>query len=313
VRILVLGAGGTGGYFGGRLLEVGCDVTFLVRPARAARLRAEGLVIRSPLGDAHLAAPVVEVSSLASDYDLVLMSCKAYDLEDAMRTIEPAMRRPGVTLLPLLNGLRHFDALDAAFGAPQVLGGLCHISVTLNAAGEIEHHNRLQALTYGERDPGASPQRCERIAAAFSGARFDARASSHVLADLWQKFAFMSAGASLTTLMRASVGDIVATPEGERIARQLVADCAAIANAAGYPVSEKGAAFAERMLLSPDSTFKASMLRDIEAGRRVESDHLVGDMIRRGRALGLNAGWLEAAFAHLKAYERAAGLANSRS
>ena len=124
MRILVLGAGGTGGYFGGRLLEAGSDVTFLVRPARAARLRAEGLVIRSPFGDARLAAPVVEPSSLAPDYDLVLLSCKAYDLDDAMRTIAPAMRRPGVTLLPLLNGLRHFEALDAAFGAPQVLGGL---------------------------------------------------------------------------------------------------------------------------------------------------------------------------------------------
>jgi 2-dehydropantoate 2-reductase len=310
VRILVLGAGGTGGYFGGRLLEVGCDVTFLVRPARAARLRAEGLVIRSPLGDARLTVPVVEASFLAPDYDLILLSCKAYDLEDAMRTIAPAMQRPGVTLLPLLNGLRHFDALDAAFGVPQVLGGLCHISVTLNAAGEIEHHNKLQSLTYGERDATASSQRCERIGAAISKARFDARQSANVLADLWQKFAFMSAGASLTALMRAGVGDIVATPEGERIARQIVADCAGIARAAGYPVSEKGAAFAERMLLSPDSTFKASMLRDIEAGRRVESDHLVGDMIRRGRALNQDVQWLEAAFAHLKAYERAAGLAS---
>jgi 2-dehydropantoate 2-reductase len=303
VRILVLGAGGTGGYFGGRLLQAGCDVTFLVRPARAARLRAEGLVIRSPLGDARLAAPVVEVSALAPNYDLVLLSCKAYDLNDAIRTIAPAMQRSGVTVLPLLNGLRHFDVLDAAFGAPQVLGGLCHISVTLNAAGEIEHHNQLQSLTYGERDPKASPTRCERIAAAFAGASFDSRASSNVFSDLWQKFAFLSAGAALTSLMRASVGEIVATAEGERIARQLVADCAAIAKSAGYPVSEKAAAFAERMLLSPGSTFKASMLRDIEAGRRVEADHLVGDMIRRGKALGQNVNWLEAAFAHLKAYE----------
>src|SRR6185369_5283937 len=149
MRILVLGAGGTGGYFGGRLLQAGCDVTFLVRPARAARLRADGLVIRSPLGDARLTAPIVEPDSLAPDYDLILLSCKAYDLQDAMRTIAPAMQRADVTLLPLLNGLRHFDVLDAAFGAPRVLGGLCHISATLNALGEIEHHNQLQSLTYG--------------------------------------------------------------------------------------------------------------------------------------------------------------------
>jgi len=304
MKILVLGAGGTGGYFGGRLLQAGCDVTFLVRPARAARLRAAGLVIRSPLGDAHLAAPIVEPTGLAPDYDLILLSCKAYDLEDAVRAIAPAMQRADVTLLPLLNGLRHFEVLDAAFGARQVLGGLCHISATLNAAGEIEHHNQLQSLTYGERDPAAPTHRCERIAATFAGVSFDARCSADVLADLWQKFAFMSAGASLTTLMRAAIGDIVATAEGERIARQIVGDCAAIAAAAGFPVSEKGTAFAERMLASPGSPFKASMLRDIEAGRRVEADHLVGDMIQRGRALGRNVQWLEAAFAHLKAYER---------
>jgi len=307
MRILILGAGGTGGYFGGRLLEAGCDVTFLVRPARAARLRAEGLVIRSPLGDARLTAPVIETSALNPDYDLVLLSCKAYDLDDAMQTIAPAMRRPGVTLLPLLNGMKHFDTLDAAFGAPQMLGGLCHISVTLNAAGEIEHFNKLQTLTFGEREATAPPERCDRIAAAFARATFDSRRSTNVLSDLWEKFAFMAAGASLTCLMRANVGNIVATPEGERVARQLVEECQAIARAAGYPVSEKGAGFAAHMLTSPKSPFKASMLRDIEGGRRVEADHLVGDMLRRGRELVQPVVLLETALGHLLAYERSAG------
>ncbi len=150
-----------------------------MRPARAAGLRAQGLVIRSPLGDARLPVPVVETSSLAPDYDLVMLSCKAYDLDDAIRSIAPVMR-PGVTLLPLLNGLRHFDALDAAFGAPQVLGGLCHISATLNAQGEIEHLNQLHSLTYGERDAGASAGRCERIGATFAAAKFDVRRSANV-------------------------------------------------------------------------------------------------------------------------------------
>lgn len=303
MRFLILGAGGTGGYFGGRLFEAGCDVTFLVRPARAARLRAEGLVIRSPLGDAHLAVPVIETSTLTPDYDLVLLSCKAYDLVDAMQTIAPAMRRPGVTLLPLLNGLTHFDMLDATFGAAQVLGGLCHISATLNAAGEIEHLNKLQTLTFGERNAAASSERCDRIAAALARATFDSRRSANLLSDLWEKFAFMAAGASLTCLMRASVGDIVASAEGARVAQQLVDECQAIARAAGHPVSEKGAGFAAHMLTSAKSPFKASMLRDIEAGGRIEADHLVGDLLRRGRELGQPVEGLAIAFAHLKAYE----------
>jgi len=305
MRILILGAGGTGGYFGGRLAQAGCDVTFLVRPARAARLRAEGLVIRSPQGDARLPVPVIETSAaLAPDFDLVVLSCKAYDLDAAIAAIAPAMRRPGVTLLPLLNGLRHFETLDAAFGAPQVLGGLCHISVTLNAAGEIHHLNQLQSLTFGERDPAASPDRCQRIGATLARASFDARHSTNVMAALWEKFAFMAAGASLTCLMRASVADIVASAEGERVARSLVGECATIARVAGYPVSEKAASFAERMLLGKDSPFKASMLRDIEAGGRVEADHLVGDMLRRGREAGQDVSLLAVAHAHLKAYER---------
>lgn len=304
MRILILGAGGTGGYFGGRLAQAGCDVTFLVRPARAARLRAEGLVIRSPLGDAQFPVQVVEAGQLTAEYDLVVLSCKAYDLDDAMGAVAPAMRKPGATLLPLLNGLRHFDLLDDRFGRANVLGGLCHISATLNAAGEVAHLNTLQTVTFGERDAGAAPDRCDRIAAAFGRAAFDSRRSADVLADLWEKFAFMSAGASLTCLMRASVANIVASPEGERIARQLVAECAAIAAAAGYPVREHAARFAQKMLTAADSPFKASMLRDIEAGGRVEADHLIGDMMRRGRSMGLPTELLQVAYAHLQAYER---------
>lgn len=306
MRVLVLGAGGTGGYFGGRLFEAGCDVTFLVRPARAQLLRSHGLVIRSPLGDARLAVPAITSETLSADYDLVLLSCKAYDLADAVQTLAPAIR-PGVTVLPLLNGLAHFDVLDSAFGAAQVLGGMCHISATLNAEGEIEHLNSLHSLAFGEREAAAEPLRCERIAATFARAHFKSHHSANITGDLWDKFAFMAACASLTCLMRANVADIIATPEGEQVARRLVAECADIARASGYPASPKGTGFTTRMLLTKDSTLKASMLRDIEAGRRVEADHLVGDMLRRGHHLNLPTDMLQAAYAHLKAYERVSG------
>jgi 2-dehydropantoate 2-reductase len=304
MRILILGAGGTGGYFGGRLVQAGADVTFLVRPARAAKLRADGLVIRSPLGNAALRVAVVEQAALAADYDLVILGCKAYDLDDAVAAVTPAMRRPGVTLLPLLNGLAHYETLDAAFGRGNVLGGLCHISATLNAAGEVEHLNKLGSVTFGERDAGTTASgRCARIVAAFAPAAFESRHSADIHADLWEKYAFLCAAAALTCLMRASVGDIVATAEGERIARALIAECEGIARASGYPTSAKGQEFAEKMLTTPRASFKASMLRDIEAGRRVEADHLVGDMLRRGRETGQPTALLEVAYAQLKAYE----------
>ena len=130
MRILVLGAGGTGGYFGGRLLEAGADVSFLVRPARAQRLAADGLRIISPCGDFSSSVKVLTLLDSAAPFDLILLSCKAYDLDSAIAAIRPAVGA-NTRILPLLNGLKHFDVLDAAFGSEHVLGGLCHISVTL--------------------------------------------------------------------------------------------------------------------------------------------------------------------------------------
>jgi 2-dehydropantoate 2-reductase len=307
MRILVLGAGGTGGYFGGRLFQARCDVRFLVRPKRAAALRQHGLVIRSPVGDATLPVAVVEPAQLSAEYDLVILSCKAYDLDDAIQAVRPAMQRPGTTLLPLLNGLAHYAALDAAFGRDAVLGGLCYISTTLNAAGEVVHMGRGASLTFGERDaPHANPDgRTTRIAATFGPAAFESRHSTNIAAAMWEKYAFLAAAAATTCLMRASIGDITSTPEGERITRQLIAECENVACAEGFPSSPAARESTQSTLTTPGSPFKSSMLRDIEAGNRVEADQIVGDMLRRARARGIAAPLLEAAFAHLKAYESA--------
>ena len=307
MRILVLGAGGTGGYFGGRLFQAGCDVTFLVRPKRAMALRQHGLVIRSPIGDATLPVAVVEPAQHTADYDLVILSCKAYDLDDAIRTVKPAMQRPGAMLLPLLNGLAHYAALDADFGHDAVLGGLCYISTTLTAAGEVQHMGRGASLTFGERDArrALEDDRTARIATTFSPAAFESRHSTDIAAAMWDKYAFLCAAAAITCLMRASIGDIASTPEGERLTRQMIAECEGVACAEGFPSSAATRESTQKTLTATGSPFKSSMLRDIEAGNRVEADHIVGDMLRRARARGVPAPLLEAAFAHLKAYENA--------
>src|SRR6059058_7109 len=128
MRILVVGAGAIGGYFGGRLLQSGADVTFLVRPKRAAELAEAGLVIKSPLGDAALKnPPTVQADNLNKTFDLVLLSCKAFDLHDAINSFSPAVG-PDTAIIPLLNGMRHLDSMDAKFGRGRVLGGLCAIA-----------------------------------------------------------------------------------------------------------------------------------------------------------------------------------------
>ena len=299
MRILVVGAGAVGGYFGGRLLEAGRDVTFLVRPQRAAELARTGLVIQSPLGNVHRPASTVTANALDAPYDLVLLSCKAYDLNNAIASFAPAVGSD-TAILPLLNGMQHLDALDARFGVPRVLGGLCFISATRGAHGEIVHLNENHTLAYGARD-AVSSARVERIAQAFAGANFDARATNTIVQEMWEKWVFIAAGASLTCLMRATVGDIVAAG-GADVALALLDECASIAEHAGVPVRASAMERGRATFTAPGSTLAASMLRDMESGGRTEAEHVIGALLRLApdpRECPL----LRLAFVHLRSYE----------
>lgn len=308
MRILVLGAGGTGGYFGGRLAQAGVDVTFLVRPVRAAQLDSEGLVIRSPLGDAsfpvaHVTADALPALAAEQPFDLVILSCKAYDLDSAIEAIAPAVSSR-TTVLPILNGLRHYAALDARFGRDAVLGGLCFISATKAADGAVLHLAPAAKLTFGERDTPGSSARVLALAAACVQAGVDHVASDAIGQEQWVKYTFLTTLAAATCLMRADVGTIVATDDGAEIVRGLYAECLAVAEAAGEPIPEKAQAVALAATTQEGSALKASMLRDLEAGQQVEAEQIVGDMLVRARATGQAAPLLAVAYAHLQAYQR---------
>lgn len=300
MRILILGAGGIGGYYGGRLAAAGADVTFLVRDPRAALLREGGLVIESPSGDDRIDPQVVTRETIRGDYDLVLLSCKAYDLDSAIVAIEPAVGER-TAVLPLLNGVAHLDVLDRAFGAARVLGGVAHISVTLGDGGTIRHLNTLDSLTFGERDAAAASGRCDAIEAVFGKARFHTKRSAIVVQEMWEKFAFITAASGITGLLRANVAEIMATNDGERLTREMVEECAAVAAAEGFPPRPQAKAWGLAVLTKP-SGFTASMLRDLESGRHVEAAHLQGDMIARGERQGVATGLLAVAYCHLQAY-----------
>ncbi len=302
MRILTLGAGGIGGYFGGRLAEAGADVTFLVRSRRAAQLAADGLMLRSPHGDVTRQVRSVTAAALAADgrYDLVLLTCKSYDLEAAIAAIAPAMAG-GAAVLPMLNGMRHLDRLDAAFGAAAVLGGLCHIAATLTPEGEVRHLNQLHALTLGPREPGQQP-RVDAFAAAARPARFDLRISEDPIQDMWEKFVLLAAMAAMTCLMRANVGQIMQTDDGAALMQEALAETDAVAAAAGHPSRPARLEAARKTLTERGSSFAASMLRDVERGGPTEADHVVGDMLARARAAGQAAPLLRTAWCHLQAY-----------
>lgn len=308
-RILVVGAGATGGYFGGRLLQAGRDVTFLVRPKRAAELADTGLVIKSPFGDVEIERPATVVADdLDASFDLVLLSCKAYDLEGAIDAFAPAVGDK-TAILPVLNGMRHLDILDERFGREKVLGGLCAIAATLDEQRSIVHLNELHSLTFGERDRKTS-DRAQGIAALLSDAGFDARASESIVHDMWEKWVFLASLASATCMMRASVGDILAAPGGKSLLQGLLDECRAIAKTAGFTPRPAFLQRAVAMLTDEKSRLTASMLRDIESNARIEADHVIGDL-RQRRAPGNQAGdrpsLLDLAYTHLKAYENRNG------
>ena len=301
MRILVVGAGAIGGYFGGRLLEAGGDVTFLVRPRRNAQLTKTGLVIRSRAGDVSIAAPpTVTADALRTPYDLILLSSKSYDLQSAADSFAPAVGA-NTAILPLLNGMAHMDYLGQRFGAGAVLGGQCVISATLDAEGHIVHLSDFHALSFGEQNGATSP-RAQAIAATFTGAKFDSRLSTAILQEMWEKWVLISGMAGISCLMRAMVGDIVAAGATD-LTNTLLDECAAIAKAQGFAPSEAHLTRARTQLTTPGSTLAASMLRDIERGAPIEADHIIGDLIRRGGGEPGDFPLLRVAYAHLRAYE----------
>lgn len=304
MRILVLGAGGTGGYFGGRLAQAGVDVTFLVRPERAATLDKQGLIIRSPLGDATVAVrhATAERVSEAGPFDVVLLSCKAYDLDSAIEAIGPAVGE-GTAVLPILNGLAHYPVLDRRFGADRVMGGLCIISAAKGPEGEVIHFGNGASVTFGERDGESHGHRCSALAEAFAKAGVDHSHSTDIARDLWAKFTFLTTLAGATCLFRAAVGDIVGTDDGRRLIEHMYEECLAVARASGHAVPDQARSRAWATLTQEGSPLTASMLRDLEAGQRIEGAHIVGDMLRRAHDAGVKAPMLEVAWTHLQAFE----------
>lgn len=302
MKVLILGAGGIGGYFGARLQAAGGDVSFLVREARAEQLRADGLRVSSPLGDSHFIPRVLTADTLTGDFDAVLLTCKSYDLDSALAAIAPAMG-PQTAVVPLLNGIRHLEVLDARFGRERVLGGLAFISVTLAADGGIQHMGNFHRLMVGARQP--SPPACLAPLAELLGRTgVEFTLSPSIEQDMWNKFVFIASMAGATCAMRASLGDILAVAGGEDFIRGLLDECCRVAAAQGYPIPAGPLENYRNQLTDHKSALKASMLRDIERGGAIEHEHIVGDMLRRGQTAGLATPCLGFAYAHLCAYER---------
>jgi 2-dehydropantoate 2-reductase len=301
MRILVLGAGAIGGYYGGRLVEGGADVTFLVRPGRARQLAERGLVIRSALGDVERAVKTVLAEGIREPFDLVLLSAKAYDLESALAAIAPALAAQSA-VLPLLNGINHLAALNGRFGTARVLGGCCGIGVSLESSGEVHHVGTAEWLAFGEQS-GERSARSEAIAEIFARTKVKAALSDNILQAMWDKFVMIASLAAATTLTRANVGEILSAPSGEWLTMEALGECERVAAADGHPPTAASLERARKMLTTRGSAFTASMMRDLVAGRPTEGDHIIGDLVRRAERRGVAAPLLRIALANLQVHE----------
>ena len=301
MRILVIGAGALGGYFGGCLIRAGRDVTFLVRPHRAEQLAGKPLHVVSPHGDFAVPVTTVLADAIRGPFDLILVGVKSYSLDEAMEQFAPAVG-PNTMILPVLNGIGHLDRLIARFGAAAVLGGMANISVAIDADHRVVHLIPLNNLVYGEISGGVSP-RVSALHAVMDGAGFNARASDTVMQDMWEKFTQLGVGAGITCLMRASIGDIMAAPGGRDATLRLFDECGAVASAAGFKPRDAFVQNSLALVTAAGSPLKWSMLRDIERGSTTEGEHILGDMVARARALGVKTPILNLARTHVAAYE----------
>ena len=302
MRILVLGAGAIGGYYGLQLAEAGAHVSFLVRPRRAAQLARDGLQVESRGRRLRRTVPTLLAGQVAPPFDLVLLTCKAYDLGEAVEAIAPTVGGAG-TVLPLLNGMAQYDLLDARFGADRVLGGLCYIAAALGADGVIRHTSPGDDIRFGGRAGRRPSPAAGELAALFAGTPVQAAVADDIVQALWEKWCMIAAGAALTCLLRGTVGEIMATDDGEAVAAAAMAECRAIAAALGHAPRPEAEERTRRQLTDAESRWAASMMRDIEAGApRLEAEHVIGDLIRRGREAGVAAPLLRAAYAQLQIF-----------
>jgi 2-dehydropantoate 2-reductase len=300
MRLLVVGAGATGGYFGGRLVAAGRDVTFLVRPARAARIAERGLEIVSPYGDVTVRPKLVTAAELSGPFDAILLTVKSFGLAAALDDIAPAVG-PDTVILPVLNGMRHLDILTERFGAKAVGGGVCKIAATLDDEGRVVQLSDLQYLAYGELD-GRPSERMRRIDEAMTGAGFPAQLSASIAREMWEKWLMLASLGAATCLMRGSIGEIVAIPGGREQILALIDEVAAIIGEVGVAPSEAALAATRTMLTRDGSPLASSMYRDLIKGGAIEADTIIGDLVRRGREAGVSTPLLGAANTHLAVY-----------
>ncbi|KQL56611.1 MULTISPECIES: ketopantoate reductase family protein [Bacillaceae] len=300
MRILTVGAGGVGGYFGARLAEKGEDVTFLVREKKKKKLIEQGLRVNSIHGDIQLTPSLITSNDKAPPFDLVIFTTKAYHLEQAIQDVRPFIDDQTL-ILPLLNGVAHYETLDKAFGE-NVIGGLCFIESAIDSTGAIRQTSQAHRLVYGSRS-NRQRDRIEQLQAHLSGTKADFLFSTTIEQEIWHKYLFITVASGITTLFRSSIGPIISSEEGRTFIRRLLTECVTIMKAEEAPLSPTIIADHMRTFESVNDNMKSSMLRDMEQGSTTEAHHLQGYLMERAAIHGIEVPTLSTVYTNVSLYE----------
>lgn len=304
MRFLIVGAGGVGGYFGGRLIEKGEDVTFLVRQNRKTQLETDGLVIKSKHGDFQTDVNAICSGEEKEPFEVVIITVKAYHLAQVIKDITPYVGENTV-IVPFVNGYSHFETLHQAFGKEKILGGLCFVETTLNAKAEIVQTSNSHNFVFGEWD-GSKTKRATILSEHMIGAKFNADLSEKIQSDVWNKYIFIATMSGVTTLMRSPIGPILAEENGNTICKSLLTEIVSIVRDYDKTVQKDIAELTFHKLQSIESSMKSSMQRDMENHRNVEVDHLHGFLLNLAEKQGKDTNEfpiLKTIYSNLKIYE----------
>ncbi|QUI72616.1 2-dehydropantoate 2-reductase [Pseudoalteromonas sp. M8] len=301
MNVLIVGCGGIGGYFGARLVEAGTEVTFLTRANTAAKLRSGGLHLKSARGDVNTPVNVVTADELNQSYDLVLLTCKSYDLEQCLQHCAAAIN-VSTFILPMLNGFGHYAKIQAAFPDAKLLYGYCNISAARHVDGYIQHYNSIHEMTLGVADGSELSDRLEVIIAQLKTAHFNLRVSKHIKLEMWEKFVFINALAGVTCLLRGTVGEILQTRNGQSVAMQILEECQQVAKAYGYAVRPRANKMTRDAFAQANSPLSASMLKDIQNYSTIELN-LIAELCDFAEKKSISIPFMQAVYSHLQVYQ----------
>ena len=299
MRILVVGAGATGGYFGARLAQAGRDVTFLVRERRFQQLQQNGLVLKTPSGTEVLQPQLAQTGKLTGQFDLIILTVKSFGLDQAIADIAPAVG-PDTLIMPILNGMRHIDTLRARFG-DKVIGGLCKINATLGEQGEVVQMTPLHILYYGALD-GHNDARLQRVDETLKIAQFDTVFADNIISELWEKWLLLSTLGAVCCIARGNTQQVLRSQGGEALLQGIFAEVLSVLSADGYQERPAVTAKIYETLNNPQVAMTSSMYRDLTHGYEIEADQVIGDLLVRGARSGVATPLLNAVYVNLQVY-----------